>query len=374
MTIRVVLKNIDGDSVACIESIKYTNQPETFIFPEEHQLVNNHPELLEQSTIRYAVNSIKRVGHYRNVKTVLQEELASKYIDADGNFVFEETVLEELESNSMPVTQDDDTAPSLSDELLSVLRSLKIDETKKEPRWSDVEKRFAIEKYSGKENARGWMTSFENECARHEMKTDTQRIKCLKLFLVDSALDWYKSNAIKLKDAEWSDWSDSFLKVYSDKGWSRVRHAYNYKHLGGSFIDYALEKERLILEVESRASQYSMINQIVIGLPTYIQDKLDREEIQSTDNLMNKLRQYETNPAKKSSNNPTNQEYPKRNYDRVQGNANEKKPCHICESKGFPGRFHPSEKCRNKPRISGGITVNLNEESDSETPQSAQKN
>ena len=279
VTVRVVLKNLNGEAVACIESIKYRNGLETFIFPEELQLVHHHPELLNQSVIKYAVKSIKGVGHFRNVKTVLQEDLASKYIDAEGNFVFQETVLEELESHSLPISNDDNTAPSVSNELLSILKTLKVDETKKEPKWSDVEKRYAIEKYSGKEKAREWLTSFENECARHEMKTDTKKIKCLKLFLVDSALDWYKSNAIKLKDEKWSDWSDSFLKVYSDKGWSRVRHAYNYKHLGGSFIDYALKKERLILEVESQASQYSMINQIVIGLPTYMQDKLDREPI-----------------------------------------------------------------------------------------------
>lgn len=47
-------------------------------------------------------------------------------------------------------------------------------------------------------------------------------------------------------------------------------------------IDYALKKERLILKVESQTMEYSRINQIVTGLPVYVQDKLDREEIHDT--------------------------------------------------------------------------------------------
>ena len=96
----------------------------------------------------------------------------------------------------------------------------------------EIEKIFSIEKFSGKEKATEWLTSFENECERHELTDDTMKIKFLKLFLIDNALDWYKSNVIKLGNERCSSCSTSFMKVYADKGWAKVRHAYSYRYLG----------------------------------------------------------------------------------------------------------------------------------------------
>ena len=69
---------------------------------------------------------------------------------------------------------------------------------------------------------------------------------------------------------------------------------YNYKYINGSLIDYALKKERLLLEIENSMSNMSRINLIVMGLPLNIQDKLDKEEITNTDLLMNRIRMYDT--------------------------------------------------------------------------------
>lgn len=370
MTVRLVLKNQDGVNIVCLETIKFTEEETTFLLPIPVQPSTHHIELFNLPSVKNAGKNLKKAGHYRNVKIILRPPLDAMYIDEAGNFIFGEYVLEELERTSV-LSEESNT--DVSSDLLNIIRHLKLEDKQKTPKWDSIEKKFAIEKFSGKEKATEWLMSFENECARHEMKADPDKIKCLRLFLVENALDWYKSNAIKVKDETWSAWSASFLEVYADKGWTKVRHAYNYKHLGGSLMDYALKKERLMLEVESRVTQYSMINQIVIGLPISIQDRLDREEIQTTDELMNKLRQYESTSAKSST---KFEKYvnaqeisrakldPKKRLDREPRNVSERKPCPICESQGYVGRFHPAERCRNRYKRFENISVNLNEGSD----------
>ena len=57
-----------------------------------------------------------------------------------------------------------------------------------------------------------------------------------------------------------------------------------------------MEKGRLILEVKEvkrRMPEDVRVHLIVIGLPIEIQDKIERESIQSTNNLMGILGQYE---------------------------------------------------------------------------------
>lgn len=279
---------------------------------------------------------------------------------------------------------DDERTPAVTSELIDVLKHFNIQESSKEPKWNDIERRFAIDKFSGREKSTDWLVSFETECERHGVKDDPQRIKCLKLFLVDSALDWYKSTSIKLKDKSWSEWSESFKKVYSDKGWAKVRHAYNFKYLSGAFADYALKKERLILEVENRTTEYAVINQIVIGLPIFIQDKLDREEIETTEDLMNKLRQFESSVTKRIPKPDTNRATiessktkpdPRKQLDRDSLKYVERKPCTICETKGYPGRFHPVERCRNRDSRIENLRININEKSGDEvSDQDDQKN
>lgn len=374
VTVRVVLKNQNGVNVVCAESIKFTDDEATFSFPTEFQSSTHHTELFNLSVMKNAAKSLTRVGHYRNIKLVLKEPLVKTYVDEAENFIFGESVLEELTISSN-LYEEPDT--NISSELLNILRKV----TTEDRKWDDIDKRFSLEKFSGREKATEWLTSFENECKRHGLDDDSKKIKCLKLFLTDNALDWYKSNAMKIKDENWSTWAESFLKVYADKGWAKVRHAYNYRYLAGSFIDYALKKERLILEVESRMPHCPMINQIVIGLPIPIQDKLDREELRTTDDLMNRLRQFESSSTKKlakteKSSNTSESARPKseqQQHDRSTGKFVDKKPCSICESKGYSGRFHPIERCRNRNRRSDESRINLNEETDHETSESLEE-
>lgn len=363
------MKSRENQSVFCVETIKLTDEPTVYMFPVDLQSADHHEELFNAPVMKNACKSLKKVGQFRNVKLIITEPFTTRYIDAAGNFIFGDALLEEM---CLSFSPEDETTPSVAG-LLNILKHFNIQESSKEPKWNDIEKRFAIDKFSGKEKSEDWLASFEAECVRHNLKDDTQRIKCLKLFLVDNALDWYKSTLIRLKDENWNEWSATFKKVYSDKGWAKVRQAYNFKYLSGAFVDYALKKERLILEVESRTTEYAVINQIVIGLPIFIQDKLDREKLKTTQDLMNKLRQFESGVTKRVPKLESNRAFveppktksdPKNQYDRNPVRYFERKPCAICNAKGYPGRFHSADRCRNRDGRAENFRININEESD----------
>lgn len=115
----------------------------------------------------------------------------------------------------------------------------------------------------------------------------------MRLFLEQNASEWYSSTLCKLTLlGKWEDWRDSFLQTYGDKSWRSVHYAYTFKFINGSLLDYALKKERLLLETEPHMSNISRINHIVVGLPLHIQDRINKEEINTTEQLMNQLRRY----------------------------------------------------------------------------------
>ncbi|XP_050577619.1 uncharacterized protein LOC126916165 [Bombus affinis] len=123
-------------------------------------------------------------------------------------------------------------------------------------------------------------------------KRDEEKVKGLRKYLGKTAERWYQTNLLKAEGHNWEDWKEEFLKTFN-KGWPAIRYAYNFRYLSGSFIEYAVEKERLILEVKRKMPEDVRIHLIVIGLPIEIQDKIERENIQSTNDLMGILGQYE---------------------------------------------------------------------------------
>lgn len=366
MTVHIVVKPTTTDErVRCLEWIKFTEDDNAFRFPLRAQMEEYHKDLFNLAIVKNSVKNMDRPGQFRNLKLILKEPLRGKYIDEVENFYFGECFLEEIDIKKTEDTKKKSAASQLEDILA------KLNGQSKELKWSEIERKFSIGKFSGKQNASEWLKNFLTECSRHKVDDDEKKIKCLKLFLEEGALEWYKSNAIKLEDEPWKVWSESFLKVFADKGWLKVRQAYSYKYLAGSVIDYALKKERMILEIESHATDTSRINQIVVGLPFHIQDKLDREEIQTTDDLMNKLRQYEYIPKKSSGRSVTRVNTTEDEFTNVAsrtkynpGKVFEKKPCAICESKGYPGRFHPLERCRNRNKQDEKLDINLHEDCD----------
>ncbi|XP_044736861.1 lipase 3-like [Chrysoperla carnea] len=126
--------------------------------------------------------------------------------------------------------------------------------------------------------------------------------------------------------------------VFFDVGWTAVRKAYTYKYLGGSLIDYALTKENLCLEVESDSTMSSRINLIVMGLPSQVQDELDREDINTIKKLYNELRKLDGQYNKRSKENKPFDNRSDNKYDPII----QKLPSAIklIQSQGFIGETH----------------------------------
>ena len=165
---------------------------------------------------------------------------------------------------------------------------------------------------------------------------------------------------MKLPNNTWSRWSKSFLRVFSKIGWSKVRYAFAFKYLSGTLLDYALKKERLILEIERKMTEASRINLIVMGLPVDIQDKLNREEITNTDELMRNLRKLEHRVIPKNKDSDEKKAHRENKF--IVRNSINKGPCRICASLNFPGRFHPEEKCCCNDKYKKNLSVNITEE------------
>lgn len=107
--------------------------------------------------------------------------------------------------------------------------------------------------------------------------------------------------------------------------------------MNGSLLDFALKKRNLLMEVDEDISLNSQINLIVISLPTFIQNRIERKTIGTIEDLMSKLKQIGHLNDKKKENNKTLPSH---------------KPCSNCEKLGFPNRFHPENMCRLKEQKS----------------------
>jgi len=69
-------------------------------------------------------------------------------------------------------------------------------------------------------------------------------------------------------------------------GWSDARSAILFRHIAGSYSDYAIGKLNLLLNFNSKMHNDTKIGLIVIGLPIPIQEKNDKSEIPSVSKLL----------------------------------------------------------------------------------------
>ncbi|KAK9871678.1 hypothetical protein WA026_014126 [Henosepilachna vigintioctopunctata] len=140
-------------------------------------------------------------------------------------------------------------------------------------------KHFVLDEYNGSQNAEEWINIFEKECDRLRVDLDVSKIQILRLFLEENAVEWYKATLSKFSiNGTWNQWSQLFLDTYAGKNWSQVFHAFNYRYIRGSLLDYALKKERLLLETDAKITETTRINLIACGLPSYVYNKFNIKE------------------------------------------------------------------------------------------------
>jgi len=220
-----------------------------------------------------------------------------EYKDEDGNIYFNNYLLEE-QIKDIKTEQLLTPATGISEEALQqILEEVtkKNEQKSKVHNLRKISEKLVIEKFTGKNaSAQQWMEIFESECSRLEINQDTNKIELLRLFLEGYCMDWYSSMLIKYTlDSSWEKWKKIFCDTYADKGWTPLRYAIEYKYMKGSLLEYALKKERILLEINKSLEKQILIDLIAVGLPSYICDRINRKSLEETEDLFNEIRGLE---------------------------------------------------------------------------------
>lgn len=253
--------------------------------------------------------------------------------------IFQDQFLEEATQEDLTIANQ----TSSQEQIAKILEKLvEGQQNKEKPSVKKLADRFVIDRFDGKNSsAYQWMELFEKECTRFDVAKEEEKIEILRLFLEKSCTDWYSSMMIKLGlHSEWSEWRSSFLQTYSNKGWTTSKYALSYKYRTGSLLEYAVKKEKLLLEVRKSMDEGTLIDIIAASLPDFITDRINKEEIKHTSNLFNELGRLEHLVIKK----------------KFIKNKEDTKPikekCTICDKLKKGVRYHPEDSCWFKTKLS----------------------
>ena len=312
-----------------VKTIQLVDQTEIFLFPPELQSRDEHKLLFEHPVTKGVIKSLKTRNKFRNVIiTLTKGEFQDTYLDNEGNVVFKEYYLEVAPTRIPP-------SPSSQN-------------SNREKSIHSISKNMVLEKYNGKNfNAESWLKSFITECVRLDIQVN-QYSEILRLFLEGSALDWYniflKTHTLSYS---WEFWNNSFIDTFNQKSWTEIEYAYNYKYLNGSLLDFALKKRNMLIDADPELTNNSQINLIVISLPHFVRQRLEKDKLNKIDDLMSKLRQCERPISRLNSNANKESEKQNKSLDKHKGQC-AREPCLYCKSIGFPNRFHSENLCRLK--------------------------
>lgn len=331
-------------SVITVRAMQICGDEDWFLFPRENSALVTHPILAGNAAIKKAKNAIKKRGQHRTVAVNLSEEQLSSYFDDTDNPTWGDEILETVPflpkdfNCEPPEIQTPIPVPNVSTPQTHVQP-----EQQSKPLQTII-KDVVLEKFNGKTpNARNWIKLFEHECSRIKVPADRYH-EALRLFLEGPAEHWYTAMRITTMSNDWKFWKDSFAETFENKGWNDVMYAYSFIYKSGSVSDYALQKLKLIVEVEPLTSDSVKINLIVHGLPQWARTRLDRGEIDSVGKLLQKLNQFETtNTRFKSNNNSSTKQNPS---SRWSNSASE--PCGYCLKKKGMRHIHLESDCRIK--------------------------
>lgn len=321
----------DGKSnVLCLISLG-TPDGRSFAIPEDLQPTNLHKELITSEIYRRVKTTLKKRNQFRKVWITLTENLAKDYLDEENNLLFDNYYLEDITEE-----ETDKNISSTSGETIKKLLE-KVLENKQQKseiqNLSKIAKDFMIDKFDEKNsNATQWINDFEKECERCLIEEDRKKIEILKFFLEKSSVDWYSCMIFKFTvESEWIKWKENFCETYGNKGWSSIRYAFEFKYHTGSLLEYALKKEKLLLQARKSIDKETLIDLIAVGLPNYVSDRIDREKLKETQDLYNEIGKFEYLMVKKKF---------------VQKKKNDKQiSCKTCEKLGKGIRYHPDAVC-----------------------------
>lgn len=333
-----ILPSSDGKSnVNCVTSIT-TKDEKVYAIPEELQSASLHKELMKTAAYNKVKNSLKKRYQTRKVWITMTSELRKIYIDEDGNLQFEEQYLEEMvqKQASGGFEKDTDSLGKLFSKLIENTQDLKKQNLKY------IAEKFVIEKFTSKNsNPSQWIDIFERECSRFDIMEDEKKIEILRLFMDKSCVDWYSSMIIKLTlDSDWTIWKNKFCESFANQGWNQVTYALLFKYKDGSLVDYAIKKEKLILDMRRSIDTGTLVDLIAAGLPGFVLEKINREAMKDTVDLFNEVRRYEhlVNKNRYGA-------YRKYENQKINNKNEERTPCKTCERLNKGTRYHHEDVC-----------------------------
>lgn len=346
----------DGKSnIICITSI-VTPDGQIFGIPAEDQPANLHQEITNTPNYAKIRKSLNKRHQTRKIWITLTDDISKVYLDGEQNLQFNDFYLEEI----LEKTNSAESIPSGSNQTLEKLleKLLEDKQTKSETQnLGNIAKDFMIEKFTGRNsNAYQWIKDFNKECERFQINEDKKKIEILKNFLEYSSVDWYNCMLMKLTmESEWNRWEKNFCETFANKGWSPIRYALAFKYQAGSLLEYALKKEKLLLEVRKLIDIGTLIDLIAFGLPNYVADKVDKETLQGTEDLYNEIGKLEYLAGKNK--------YDKKSIiysDTKSKKIEEKKPCQICVNEKKGKRYHLEENCWFKGKNQKAVVKTVN--------------
>lgn len=326
-------------NVICITSL-IDSDKNIFLIPEQLQPVKLHDAVIKTQTFLKVRATLQKRHEKRQAWITLSPELRDTYMDEDGNMQFKGYLLEEVPHQEQHQVVPYETATQALTKALERFSDIKNEP--KLPNLKRLSELLVIEKFSKKTSSvTQWMAIFESECTRIGLDEDTKKIQVFRLFLDDFCQDWYNSMLIKCTvDSEWNLWKTNFCETFVSKGWSPIRYAFLYRYKQGSLLEYALKKERLLLEINKSIDKPTLIDLIVVGLPNFIGDELDRNKLKETGDLFNTIRGLEHLINKRIVEHKGAD-----SENKIKAKNFKDRPCKICEKEKRGTRFHSESVC-----------------------------
>lgn len=361
-TFKGVASPKDGKTTVLAITSIITERGERYAIPEELSYADFHDELQKTDVFKKVRDSIKRRHDELKIWITLSKKLEETYLDDEENIQFKGRYLHQMLQEEVKQSSD----------LTKILEKL-VEKSEKKEEDRNLEhmvNKFVIEKFNFKtSNVRLWVDTFEKECGRFRLEKDTTKIELLRLFLDGTCQDWYTSTVIKGQhENTWQTWKKMLIETFASKGWSNRAYAHYFKYKEGSIVQYAIKKERLLVEINKKMDEDTIIDRIAFGLPEFIREKIERDEIENTQDLIKELQRLEGIIDKKKI-------FKKDGKPEHKIRNEEKKPCKTCEGMGKGLRYHPEEKCwftqkkKEGPKAIGSnsvIEINQNTETKNE--------
>ncbi|KAF9424733.1 hypothetical protein HW555_000034 [Spodoptera exigua] len=355
-----VLPASDGkSSICCLTSIA-TIGGKVYALPEELQSVSHHKELIKTTVFNKVKNSLKKRYQTRRVWISMNGDLKKTYLDEDENLQFEDQYLEEVQVKTA-VAQD--TQTGVFEKLFEQLVQNTQESTQQNLK--QITEKFLIEKFTSKNpNANRWIDTFEKECTRFSITEDDKKIEALRLLMDKCCTDWYNSMIIKYTiDSDWTTWKNIFCETFTNKGWTQISYALSFKYRDGLLLDYAIKKEKMLLEMRNSIDTGTIIDLIAVGLPEHVLNRIDRETLKDTVDLFNEVRKFEYLVNKRSYSFYRKHSGNSKGYN-INDRNEEKNSCKICEKLNKGIRYHPESACwyrtkeEEKPKVKNIRHVN----------------